>query len=379
MKDKKILFLVQTLAKGGGERVVSELTLNFPENIQRIIVLFEEKVSYPYKGKLVSLNIPFSKKFFPKVYYLFSGFFRFKRIIKKEKPSYIISFGNAPNIFNALIGRKAIIRGDNFLSEGYKTFWGRVYKILVRLLFNRSAKIIAVSKGIKNDFIRNFGVQEEKIKVIHNPIDVDNIRKLSKELLKPEHQKIFNHPVLINIGRLGEQKGQWHLIKAFKEIKREIGDLKLVILGEGKLKSYFKKLIQQLGLENDVYILGWQKNPFKFLSKSNLFILSSHWEGLPTVILEAMTCGLPVISTDCKSGPREILAPDTNIESQTEDIERAEYGILIPTKNEEILSKAIIEMLNDKNLANNLALKSQKRVKDFNIDKIIKKWEFLTK
>ncbi len=368
MENKKIIFLVHTLEGGGGEKVVSELSLNLPDNIKRTIVLFKNKVSYPYKGKLVSLDVSLSQKFFPKTYNLLKGLLRFRKIVKQEKPDYLISVANAPNVFNILTKANSIIRIDNCLTECEKGFWTRIYNFLVKNLFNKATKIIVVSKGLSDDLIKNFGIKEEKIKVIYNPINIKRIQELSKEPLELEYQEIFKHPIIINIGRLTEQKGQKHLIRAFKEVKKRKHDLKLVILGKGKLKPDLKLLIQQLGLENDVHLLGWQKNPYKFLSKSKLFVFPSLWEGLGIAILEAMACGLPIISSDCKFGPREILASDKGL---------VENGILVPPGNEKLLAEAMIKLLNDKKLLNNLKLKGGQRAEDFNIKKIIKQWNFL--
>lgn len=390
MKDKKVLFLLPTLDTGGGERIASELSLHLPQDIQRVIVLFENKVSYPYKGKLISLHIPFSKNFFPKFYYFFKSFLRVKKIIDEEKPDYVMSFGNMPHIINILTGKNPIVRNDNSLSKGYQGFWGQLFKILVRFLFNKSLKIIVVSKGIENDLIKNFGIKKEKTKLIYNPIDIQKIQNSLSESLKPEHQEIFKYPVIISIGRLSEQKGQWHLIRAFQEVKKREKDLKLVILGKGELESYLKGLIKDLNLENDVHLLGWQENPFKFLARSKLFVLPSLWEGLGIVILEAMACGVPVISSDCQSGPRDILAPNTDAVFQTKEVEYADYGILVPvcdgklynaggplTREEKVLAEAIIKLFTDKGLSAKLVAKSKEHAAEFDIKKIIKEYQFL--
>jgi len=294
------------------------------------------------------------------------------------------------NIINILSTKNSIVRVDNPISEGHKKFLEKIYPLLVRILFNRAEKNVVVSKGLVRELIKDFKIKEEKIKLIYNSTNVEKIKKLSEEPLELRYQEIFKNPIVINIGNLVEQKGQWHLIRAFKEAKKIKKDLKLVILGEGELRSYLRGLVKNLNLENDVYLLGWQKNPFKFLSKSKLFVLSSLWEGFGIVILEAMACGIPVIASDCKVGPREILAPDTDIDHQTRDIEYTNYGILTPpfdgrfyksghplTRSEKILSEAIIEIFTNKSLSDDLVVKSRQRVEDFNIKKIIKEWNFL--
>lgn len=389
MANKKIIFLIPTLAQGGGERVVSQLSLGLDKNIDKVIVLFKEQVSYPYSGKLVSLNIRFTGGCFSKVYNLAAGLFKFRSIVRKENPDYVISLGNSANIINSMSGSRAIIRVDNSLSHSNQKFWEKIYKVLVKIMFKKAYKVVAVSKGLADDLVRNFKVPKEKILVIYNPINIQEIKKLSQEPLG-KHDAIFRDPVIINVGRLTQQKGQWHLIKSFKLIKEKIGEVKLVILGEGELGPDLKNLAKELGLEKDILFLGWQKNPFKYLSRSGAFVLSSLWEGLGCVILEAMACGLPVVSVDCKSGPREILAPRTDTNQEAKDIEYEDFGILTPifdeknstaekplTKSEELLGKALIRVLTDKNLSDRLSQKSKQRADDFDIENIIKDWDFL--
>jgi len=383
MKNKKIIFLIPTLSIGGGERVVSELSLNLPNYIKTTFVLFKNEVSYPYKGDLICLNLPISNNFFSRIYWFFVGISRFKKTVKKEKPDYVISFSMQADIINVLSNKKSdkktILRIDNFTSAVCKGLEGRIYKIFIKLLFNKSFQIISVSRVAADDLVKNFGIKKEKIKVIYNPLNVEKIQQLMIEPIEDKYQEIFKNPVIINIGRITKQKSQWHLIRAFKNVKDEIKEAKLVILGKGELEPYLKQLIKDLNLENDVHLLGWQENPFKFLAKSKAFVLSSLWEGLPYVILEAMTCGLPIISVDCKSGPREILAPNSDINRAAQDIEYADYGILCPIKNEKKLAQAMIEILTNKKLSDNLIKKSKQRVDHFDIKKIIKKWDFLSR
>jgi N-acetylgalactosamine-N,N'-diacetylbacillosaminyl-diphospho-undecaprenol 4-alpha-N-acetylgalactosaminyltransferase len=146
----------------------------------------------------------------------------------------------------------------------------------------------------------------------------------------------------------------------------------LVILGEGELKEELEKLIENLNLEKKVFLLGFQKNPFKFLKNSSIFVLSSVQEGLPMVLIEAMACSLPVIATDCPGGNREILDPDYNL--KVEKMKLGKYGILIPPKNPEEISKATSLLLKNENLRKEYAKKSLERAKDFSVEKIVPKW-----
>ncbi|MDO8577333.1 MAG: glycosyltransferase [Candidatus Wildermuthbacteria bacterium] len=373
---RKLLFLIATLYQGGGERVVSELSLNFPPEIETTILLYENKISYPFKGRLLNLNVPISLNFFLRGFSFIMRFFKFRKVLAKERPDYVVSFGNSGNMMNILANPKAIVRIDLPIGESNKGFWGFLYKVFVRFFFGRAKMIISVSQFAAKEAVEKFGVPKEKIRVLHNPVNIDKIRRLSQEPID-SYQEVFEHPVVITMGRITKQKGQQYLLKAFKLVKESISSAKLVILGSGELQTSLLQLAKDLGIERDVHFLGWQKNPFPFLARSKVFALSSLWEGLPDVLLEAMASGLPIISTDCKSGPREILAPSTDSAKETRDIEVGEYGILVPVAQEQMLSEAIVRVLSNASFAAELGEKARKRAEDFRVEKIIKQWDLL--
>src|SRR3989344_613980 len=388
---KKVFFLLPNFYQAGGHRVVSELSFNLSEGLRQTLVLFENKVSFPFNGKIISLDVALSVNFLQRFYRFFIRLYRFKEIISKEKPDWVVSFGDSANIINILTNKNSIARVDMFLSKEYSGFLGILFKVLINTFFNKSSKIITVSRASARDLVDNFGVKKEKISTIYNPIDVEKIKILSQEGLEPQYEEIFKNPTLVSVGRLARQKGQWHLIRAFSQIKKEIKNLKLVILGDGELEAHYKELIKDYQLEGDIFLLPWHKNPFKFIAKSQLFILSSLWEGLPMVAIEAMACGVPVICSDARSGAREILAPDTDFNFETNTIEYAKYGVLTPvcdgklytatnplTKEETMLGEAIAKVLTDEVLKNNLITGSSERAQYFDIKNIIKEWDFLT-
>ncbi|MEK7124196.1 MAG: glycosyltransferase, partial [Patescibacteria group bacterium] len=309
--------------------------------------------------------------------YYFSALARFRKLIKKEKPNYIVSFGKMPNMINLFSSDKAIVRVDNFYSASCTGFSGWVYKQLVKLFFNRAEKVVVISKESAHDIIQNFRIKKEKVKVIYNPLNIEQIRELAKESLESEHKNIFKNPVIITMGQLGRQKNQAKLIKAFQLVKKEAKNTKLVILGQGPFENYLKSLAKELGLERDVYFLGWQKNPFKFIVRAKVFILSSLWEGLPCSLLESMACRIPVVSFDCSSGPREILAPGTDFLKKTKSIDYTDFGALVKPKDGKLMAEAIGKILSDNNLSNRLINNSMQRAMDFEAHNIIKEWQFL--
>src|SRR3989344_809771 len=357
---KKILFLIPTLFHGGGERVVSELSLHLSTRLDTVIALFDEKISYPFGGRIVSLRTPLSPNLFLGAYLFAVRLLRLHSLLKEEQPDFVVSLGASANILGLLTAKNPIVRVDMFISEGRKGFQGAIFKMLVRLLFPRAGRIVAVSHDIAQDLISTFRLPADKVQVIHNPIDIEKISRLSKEPIAQEYERLFQHPVVMTMGRLREQKGYQYLLSAFALVKKDVSEAKLVILGEGPLRVALEQQATTLGVAEYVHLLGWQQNPFPFLARARVFALSSLWEGLPDVLLEAMACGLPIVSTDCKSGPREILG--------------SLYGVLVPVKNEPLLAQAIVRVLRDPAFAQSIALKAKERAEDFRIEALLEEW-----
>src|SRR3989344_2923445 len=193
MKNKKIIFFIPTLAIGGGERVVSQLSLGLGKDIEKIIVLFKKEISYPYDASIISLDVNFSGRLFSRIYNLTLGLLKFKSLVKEEKPDYVISFGNSANIINILSGSRAIVRIDSFMSSACRNNWEKIYKFLIKILFKKSDKVITVSNGAAHDLIENFKVPREKIIVIYNPINLKKIRELSADSLEEKYDSIFKN------------------------------------------------------------------------------------------------------------------------------------------------------------------------------------------
>lgn len=374
---RKIIFLLPVWGGGGGEKVISDLSLNLPDTIEKIIVPFENKNYYPYKGKMISLDLPLSTNPMMKFFIFIQGYRKFKKILSRERPDYVISFGSLQNIINILASKKSIVRIDNPIAISHTRFLEKLYPIFVRLFFHKAHKIIVVSQGLKEELVNTFKVQPDHIDVIYNSVDIKNVQELAKEPLELQYEELFSHPVIINIGSLIGQKGQAHLIQGFSQAKKDIPDLKLLILGEGTLEHHLKRMVEHLGLENDVYFLGWQKNPFKFLARSRALVLSSLWEGFGIVMLEAMACRVPIISSDCDFGPREILDSSDGVHARVKTIEYKPYGVLYPILQTSSLAEAIGTVLGDSVLRKNIVERAAQRVQDFNVKNVLTQYEFL--
>ena len=395
--NNHIIFLLNSLAGGGAQKVAIILSEHLPISA---FILLERDVKYKTDKPTFFLS-NHSTKTNPIIKTLSIPIYAYKLSDFIEKNSLVVSFlerANFVNIISKLFKKQRAIISVRMDQQTGHVGLRKLNKLLVRILYPKADLIIAVSYGVKQSLI-NLGIEEEKIKVIYNPYPIDEIRELAKEPLG-SYEEIFKHPVLITAGRLTKQKGQWYLLRVFKALKEKHKDLKLVILGEGELKEYLVGLSEELGLKTyawdkdelsesfDVYFLGFQKNPFKFMARSKLFVFPSLWEGFPNALVEAMACGVPVVSSDCRSGPREILAPNTDFNYQTQKSEFAEYGVLMPvfeikykTANEPLEEREIIwvetidKLLEDENLRKSYSEKAKQRAEDFRIEKVVQEWK----
>ncbi len=375
--------LITSLGGGGAERVASELSLNLDPNVKRRIITLTNEISYASDMPPLSMNFNLKKQNLigqqlKYIYFILLGSIKYRKIINKYKPDISMSFLSLDNFINVLsnIGNKetkVIVSNHGILSMRFRnSLSDRLTKFLIKILYYQADLLITVSKGIREELIREFNIDPENIKLIYNPVNIEKIKYLAEEEVNDEW---FDGeiPILITMGRLAKQKGHWHLIRAFSKV-RERKECKLVIRGNGELEPYLEKLVRDLDLTNDVKFLGWQNNPFKYISKSSIFILSSLWESFGLVIVEAMACGCPVIATDCKYGPSEIL-------------DNGKFGILTPnmdgkfykasdplTPEEHYFANQIIRLLEDEDLRREYSEKARKRANDFD-KKTVKEYE----
>lgn len=397
IKHKKIAYLIPTYDSGGAERVISNISLNLSDRFAQTLILLDSKIiDYDFNGEIIDINKPLKyKSFIGRLYNFSKKYLILKDLKKKNKYDTVISFLDNLNIINSLTkqNEKTILTVHTLQSKNLIGFYKKIYSFFYPIFFRRADLILCVSYVGKNDLIQNYKVSPDKIKVIYNPFNVKLIRDLSNEKIKQDLEYVFgnNSFKLLHIGRPARAKAQWHLFRAFKRVLEQIKDVKLVLvsrIGNDELQKDLLELIEDLKISNNIIRLDFQSNPFSIMKNSDLLIISSIYEGLPNVIIESFISGIPVISTDCQSGPRELLAPNTDINRSAEGIEFAEYGVLTPvcdgifrkaliplTKEEIFLSEAIIKMYNDKEKRLEYSKKGYERALEFDASKIIKEYE----
>lgn len=384
---KKIAFIIQHLTNGGAERTVSNLSLALQHECNVTLIVFDgNNCTYPHGGKLIDLAIPPAKNPIGKLINIIRRVVKTRKIKKQHNFDCVISFMFGANIVNVLSKccEKTIISERNYIGA-----YGRnLFNIFrVKAIASRCDLDIALSKMVEYDLVHNFKLPPDKVKTIYNPLDVNKIREKATQL--PCFDFDSNCFYISSAGRFVEQKGQWHLLKAFSLFHSKHRNSKLILLGDGLLKSNLESLSEQLGISDSVLFLGFQDNPYSFISRSSCFVLSSLFEGLGNVILEAMACQVPVISFDCLAGPRELIAPNTPISAQEQTYSWQECGLLVmppgmnmsfDTKFEECdmhLSAAIESLYLNAEKKDKVIKSANVRIEEFTPSRITSQWKSL--
>ena len=407
--NRKLYLFLPNLGMGGAEKVAARLSIAL-ESYEKTFVLLDKTVAYPHAGALKILHIESSlrRSWFGKLFKLLR-LYRAVRGIKKEVGGGIsLSFMPLLNIINILTRRqeKVVISVRNFESRNLSSdtraaAW--VYRVLIRMLYKKADSVVVVSRSAAHDLVTNFGVPAQKVKTIYNPVDLDRIAADAAEV--PEaYGELFRSRTLTHVGSFKRAKGHRHLIRIFARLKQSHPDLRLLLIGDGPLLSEMANLSESLGLrvhrhtdraeaapsiaDSDIYFLGERTNPYQIVARSTLFLHPSLWEGFPNVLLEAMACGVPIIAADCPSGPRELLAPETDFLRPAHRTEYTDNGILLPPFETESPSfdaslsdaetrwvSAVGDLLEHPERGAAMAEHASERVKAFQTDRIMREWD----
>ena len=367
---KNILVFVSQLCNGGAERVAANLCDELSKKYKVLLVTYTSPTKNDYSFGVERIVIDEKKSRLFKYHYVVRNL---KKIKKKYHITHSISFCSKANYLNVMskVNDKTIISIRSYLK--YSEVDQQYYR-LNKVVGKNCDEEVVVSSQLIEEQVEEYKSSKDKIKVIHNFVDKEKIDTYLKE---KKHVKLSKNTIL-NVGRLSNQKGQKYLIRAFKEVIKKVPDAELIILGKGELQAELEFEIKKYHLEKNIKLLGYKSNPYIYMKNASCFVLSSFFEGMPNVVLEAMYAGLPIISTDCISGVREILAPKTDINYRNKNMTKEEFGILVPIMNKEkavnYLADAMVEMLQDKKLNDYYRKQSRIRIKEFSKDKKMREW-----
>ena len=349
MKQKKLIIFIPSIEGGGVEKNLFIIGNYLTNKIDRISLITSSKKNtkkFNNKIKLITPNNPVSNKSSREFKYMICLFLLLKEIIKNRN---IFVFSFQANFYCSIICKifniKIIIR-SNSSPEGWSN--NIIKESIFKNLFKLPDQYIVNSYKFKNELMKRFGI---KAKCIYNPLDKNEINK--KSLMKINDNFLNDKKTLriINIGRFTDQKDHLTLLKATNILKKKI-KFKLLIIGRGKNKEKMINYINQNNLTKFIKIINYQKNPFPYLKKSNLFVLSSKYEGLPNVLLEALTLKKFIISSNCPTGPSEIL-------------DNGKSGLLFKVGDYKELAKRIMFFHSNKKMCNKMMLIGNKRLKRF--------------
>lgn len=326
MSDKRrIMLIVPMLDQGGLERVCA-LTAQLLKTAYDIhlVVFNTEGMIYDVSGvHLIDLQLGAVPGRFGKLLNVYKRVCKVKKLKKALDIQISYSFGQTANLVNVLSKRKDItwagIRGYGALDN----------KAEMRFVCKRADRMISCTKVMEEDIAKAHPVKSSA--TLYNPCNIDDITKLAKADIDKSFEEFLQRPgkTVVSMGRAHDVKGFWHLIKSVYLTKEKMPDLKLMIIGAGDFEEY-KQLAKSLSIEKDVLFTGVQKNPFALLKRADVYALTSDSEGFPNALVEAMAVGIPCVSTNCKTGPAEILMEDYRESENQKKIYHGDYGVLTP-------------------------------------------------
>ena len=339
-----------------------QVTVVYTRAIEKIKKRFDTKVTFKRIGG--KFRVPVIHPRVSDAIIMFFGFIRLLRKQPKNQSAVILSFQS--NIVSIIASRFSYVpivsRISNHPSHvDYDS--GKIQKLaekLKRIVYQYSEAVITNSDVTSDYFCQLLPVHVE---TIYNPIDVSLVKEQSTVNVHHHWLVDKKNMVVVAVGRLAAQKNFPLLIRAFSHVRKEV-DARLVILGEGSERVRLEALIVQLGLTESVILLGYERNVHRFVARSDLFVLSSNFEGMPNALVEAIAAGVPVVSTDCLSGPSEIL-------------EGGKGGSLVPVDDEYALAAAIIDDLQNRGYAFKKLEYAKEKLSDFEYTKIMKRYELI--
>lgn len=358
-RKKLISLFVPTLGGGGAERIMLELAKGFSDHSFAVdLILVQAKGPYlkEVPATVRIINLKSSRVLFSFTKLLF--------YLRREKPYALISALDHANVISLLAGKlsglaiRLMVTEHNTVSNAYfesKDLRARWILRFMCWMYPWAKSIVAVSQGVAEDLAATIGLSPNRITVIYNPVISARVSKIMNMPVNHPWFSSGQPPVILGVGRLTPQKDFSTLIHAFAQLRKNRA-ARLMVLGEGEERNVLEDLVHKLKLKADVVFPGFVSNPQAYMKHAALFVLSSRWEGLPTVLIEAMATGTPIVATDCPSGPAEILG-------------NGRWGRLVPVRDINALAMAMAQTLDEVTHPDVAA-----RAADFSVDQAVGKY-----
>lgn len=355
---QKLAVFIYSMGSGGAERVVATLLPTLMLKYEVHLILMCDALAYELPSDLNVHYLEHSKPGEMPILKLVKLPFlalRYKKLCQNlgidkqfvflNRPNYVALLARIFGLKTRLIINECTTPSVMYAKNNATCF---VNRLLIRFLYPKADLILANSQGNEEDLTRNFGIKKSLIRVLHNAVDIEKIHALMNEEIDSSTKFI------LSVGRLDSGKNHALLIRAYERLNTDLG---LIILGDGPLQAELISLINLLNLQDKVHLLGFDKNPYKYMSKCEFFAFASNYEGFSNVLIEALACGCAVVCSEHKSGARELFGD-------------SEFGLLVKVNDEDALYEGLKAMMEDKKMRKNYKEKALKRASEFDKIKI---------
>lgn len=363
----KILVLHGHLSMGGEERVLLNVLRNLVElnyDVDLLITwnhkennLFENEIPKKVNYEFLFDSYNGKNKLIKEIYRIKAKTTYLKKIekkIKNEKYDIVIDYSSNLLKYDNFDIKIPVFAWIHFsLTFGEKLTFEKIKKY--KKQYKKYSKIFAITRVMKEEFINKVGIDEKKVELVYNPIDLKLIQKKAENVEK-KYENYLKQDYFLQVSRLTQQKQPEHLVDIYYKLKQAGIKEKLYFIGDGEKKEIIKQKIKEYNLENDIILLGQIENPYPFFKNAKLFVHTAKYEGLPTVLLESLALGTPVVSYDCPTGPRDILGKNN------------EYGELISLNDKDMFVEKVLELMNSKEKYEKYKNLSLIRANDFSME-----------
>ena len=362
----KVLVLHGHLSMGGEERVLLSVLKNLVElnyDVDLLITwnhgennLFENEIPEKVNYKFLFDNYNGKNKLIKEIYRIRAKatyLKKIEKIIKENKYDVIIDYSSNLLKYNNFDIKVPVFAWIHFsLTFGEKLSADKIEKY--KKQYKKYDKILAICDTMRDEFVEILGMDKNKVELVYNPIDLEAIRKKAENIDK-KYENYLKQDYFLQVSRLTEQKQPEHLVDIYYKLKQRGIKEKLYFIGNGEKVELIKQKIKEYKLEDDVILLGQIENPYPFFKNAKLFVHTGKYEGLPTVLLESLAFGTPVVAYDCPTGPKDILGKNS------------EYGKLIPLNDKDVFVEKVCELMNDDEKYKNYRKISLVRADDFSM------------